>query len=72
MIDLLAAHAADPNIRDKEGRTALMAASGLCQYWNVKALLSRGADPLIRNNRGRSALEPDYVAPNDPKCIIWR
>ena len=72
MIDLLAAHAADPNIRDKEGRTALMAASGLCQYWNVKALLSRGADPLIRNNRGRSALEPDYVAPDDPKCTICK
>jgi ankyrin repeat protein len=72
MIELLAAHGADPNIRDKGGRTALVTASSLCQYWNIKALLAHGADPLIRNNRGRTALEPDYVAPNDPKCRICR
>jgi ankyrin repeat protein len=70
MIELLAEHGADPNIRDKEGRTALMTASSLCQYWNIKALLAHGADPSIRNNRGRTALEPDYVAPTDPKCAI--
>jgi uncharacterized protein len=72
MIELLVAHGADPNIRDGEGRTALTTASSLCQYWNIKALLTHGADPLIRNNRGRTALEPDYVAPTDPKCGICR
>ena len=72
MIELLAAHGADPNIRDKGGRTALANASNLCQYWNIKALLAYGADPLIRDNRGRTALEPDYVSPHDPKCGICR
>jgi ankyrin repeat protein len=72
MLELLAAHGADPNIRDKQGRTALEVASSLCLYWNIKALLAHGADPLIRNDRGRTALEPDYIAPNDPKCSICR
>ena len=72
MIELLATHGADPNIRDKEGRTALMTASNLCRYWTIKALLVHGADPSIRNNRGRTALEPDYVAPDDPNCAICR
>jgi len=73
MIDLLAAHGADPNIQDKEGRTVLSAPSGLCQYWNIKALLAHGADRSLRNKLGRTALQPDYVsadAARDPKCAI--
>ena len=48
MIELLTSRGADPNLTDKTGRTALMAASELCRYRNMKALLANQADPLIQ------------------------
>lgn len=73
LITLLAEHGANVNARDPSGRTALMNASDMCWYWEIKALLAVGADPSIADQRGRTALQPELVtSPDDSNCKASR
>ena len=53
---LIASKEEDINVRDKNGNTALMAASRNGIVENVKALLEAKADISLKNNRGETAL----------------
>ncbi|KAK2771177.1 ankyrin repeat protein [Colletotrichum kahawae] len=55
-VELLLAHGADPNLRDRTGSTALLHA--VRQHWKegVELLLAHGADPNLRDHYERAAL----------------
>lgn len=55
-VELLLKHGADPNARDKDGRTPLhyVAFNGHVEI--VKVLLEHGADPRIADNGGAYSL----------------
>jgi len=52
----LIASGQDPNMRDRQGRTALWYAAAQGQVAVAKALLSKGADPVVADNDGNTAL----------------
>ncbi len=54
MIEALLSLGADPNLRDKQGNTALFAAASVSAK-AVKLLLDKGADPLAANELGTTA-----------------
>ncbi len=55
-LQLLLEYGANPNVRDKCGRTALEIAIIWCMPEIVKLLLIHGADPNLKNSRGISPL----------------
>lgn len=54
--EMLIAHGADVNAKDRYGRTPLMGAAGLGSAELVKQLLEKGADPYARDNSGDNAI----------------
>jgi ankyrin repeat protein len=46
----------NPNVRQSDGQTALMIATGYGDMQMVKVLLSKGADPNLRGPLGANAL----------------
>eukprot|EP00903_Cladosiphon_okamuranus_P003720 g3718.t1 len=56
---VLALSEADPNIRDKDGRTPLMLAAGTGDFESVRRLLWGGADPTLKDFSGKTAR--DYI-----------
>ncbi len=53
---LLLKASANPNLQDRNGRTALMSAAGVSDLAMVKLLLEHGADTKIEDNSGYTAL----------------
>ncbi len=65
MLRLLLDRGADPNVTDREGRTALMYAADEGLRGPAALLVSRGADPGIRDREGRTALVHAYSEDNE-------
>ena len=55
-VQLLLAHGADPNLKNKQGKTALMKAASNNYPDIIAELLSHGADDEIQDKRGWNAL----------------
>jgi ankyrin repeat protein len=55
-IEYLLSRGADPDLKDRDGWTALMEAASKSHVDAVRMLLGSGADPNARNNRGWTAL----------------
>lgn len=60
-IRFLLKHGADPNLRDRSGRTAVHYAALYGSYDALCALLDAGGDPTVRDDEGRLPSEMDYV-----------
>ncbi|XP_019859682.1 PREDICTED: serine/threonine-protein phosphatase 6 regulatory ankyrin repeat subunit A-like [Amphimedon queenslandica] len=56
VVELLLKERVDPDVQDKDGHTALMAASSNGHYEVVKLLLEWEADPTIKTNKGHNAI----------------
>ena len=56
MVTALLAAGVDPNLRDQDGSTLLMAASRLRAVRSAEALLEAGADPNAKSGSGKTAL----------------
>src|SRR5262245_2493109 len=55
-VEMLIKNSKDVDIKNKEGRTALMEAGGSVDEVTLKALIAHGADPDIQDKQGKTSL----------------
>ncbi len=55
IVEILLSHGADPNIRSRDGQTALILSAGRGDVPMCRALVKRGADPNVSDKLGMSA-----------------
>jgi hypothetical protein len=73
-IDLLIAHGANLNFKDRTGQTPVMDAASLKQYDVVYAMIKAGADPKIKDNWDYTVawfIEQNPIYPED-ESYSWR
>ncbi|MGH9822759.1 MAG: ankyrin repeat domain-containing protein, partial [Blastocatellia bacterium] len=68
-VGLFLAAGMDPDVRNKSGQTALMAAARKGQCAAIEMLLDRGASVNLKDSEGVMALHYAAGAPDDFKCL---
>ena len=61
---------ADPNLRDNNGRTALMKSTYPVQVESIRLLLEHGADPNVTDNKGMTPLMVQRDSPEAVALLI--
>ncbi|MDP3070334.1 MAG: ankyrin repeat domain-containing protein [Opitutaceae bacterium] len=71
-VRILISAGANLDWQDRDGRTAMMAATTLNQYELICAMLEAGADPKLRKRWGTSIVSDIKVIRTDPKSEQWK